>query len=316
MDAYEVEYKVTGSSWDGTVRAYWDYRGVSGQTEKYWDYSAFPYRFHAVAPCPPKPATGFEFSEQTLTIPAPYFGQSCVNGTVTPQDVEPYLVAQVGRASDGKDTDHFTGKEINNSSAARNRDVALPFHHLNCMVRFGLYATGEWITSQKFYIQDLSIKVSSNDFVTRAAGYTASGAWHIESGNAGFYGLSRQNAGYTLLRFDGGKDVPGNDVGSHQGKSSAYWLQCQGGLAQIPQQEVQMLLSMKLMNEDGSLYKEYTDVPIKLEDSPSINHSWLSGYLHTYYLILTFNEKLEFSFTCTLSPWEDVSGSLETDLEK
>lgn len=316
MNGFVVDYKLIGSDWDGNVRAQWNYVGVNGQSERYWDYSAYPYRFHAVAPCPPLPATGFEFSEQQLTIPAPYLAQTCKNGSVSPTDVEPYLVAQVARAQDGKDSDVFAGKEINNATTARNREVALPFHHLNCMVRFGVYALGEWITAQHIYIEGLKVDVVSNDFVTRAAGYSASGAWHIEAGNAGFYGLSKSPSALTLLQFDGGSSVEGNDLNQHQGKSSAYFLQCQGGLAQIPQQEVQMTVSFRLMNGDGSLYRQYSNVPVKLEDSPSTNHSWISGYMHTYYLILEFKEKLELSFTCTLAQWEDVSGSLSTDLEK
>lgn len=315
MDAFVVEYKLIGNDWDGTTRALWNYKGVNGQSEKYWDYSAFPYRFHAVAPCPQLPATGFEFSEHQLTIPAPYFGQTCKDGTVSPQGAEPYLVAQVARGTDGKDLDVFTGKNINNSSTARNREVALPFHHLNSMIRFGVYCKGAWATANPLYIQGLKIDVVSKDFVTRAAGYSADGTWHIEAGNAGFYGLNKALDNLTLLQFDGGKEVKDNDLSQHQGKTSAFWLQCPGGLAQIPQQEVQMNVSLKLMKMDGTQYKEFTDVPIRLEDSPGTNLSWISGYMHTYYLILELNDKLEISFTCTLAPWEDVTGSLNTDLE-
>ena len=50
MDRYYVEYKTTGSAWEGTNRPYWDYTSVPGQYEKFWDYSHFPYRFHAIAP--------------------------------------------------------------------------------------------------------------------------------------------------------------------------------------------------------------------------------------------------------------------------
>ena len=338
MNAYNVEYKTTGTAWDGNVRPYWDYTTVSGQYVKYWDYSAFPYRFHAVAPYPTNPAH-LTMSDTQLTINAPYRMQTSHNGMVLPTDAEPYVVAQVQRNSDGRDydliaTNHPT--EINTNSQTRNRYVELPFHHLNSKVRFGIYSTSPWTTDNPLYIEGLTISVYSPDFVTDATGYTATGtsspsaatvlgspasenSWYIGTGNSGFTGLHKVALSTThteLLRFDGGKEVTGSDLSLHQGRASAYWLQCQQGLMQIPQEHVQLCVSFKLRKMDDTPYKEFNDIPIQMEDGTR-QYDWLSGYIHTYYLIIgDIDEQLELTFTATLTPWEDVAGSLTTDLEQ
>ena len=71
MDRYTVEYFTTGTAWDGTSRPYWDYTKVSGQIQRYWDYSLFPYRFHAIAPCPPN-KSDFTLSSTEVKIPDVY----------------------------------------------------------------------------------------------------------------------------------------------------------------------------------------------------------------------------------------------------
>ena len=328
MDKYKVEYKTSGTAWDGNVRPYWDYTGVPGQHERFWDYSNYPYRFNVIAPCPSAPAS-FVLNDKQLSIPARFEMQSCENGMVTPADAEPYMVAQVQRETTGKDYDlmstkqEHAEKEINSSSSTLNRYVALPFHHLNSKIRFGVYGINPWLTSNPVYIQDLTINVSSVNFVTQANGYNAVGdegeySWYRGAYNSGFTGISSSTGtGFQLFKFTGGASVDGNDMSHHQGISSAYWLQCQKGIMQIPQENVTMTVSFKLLYcSDHKLYKEYKDVPIKLEDD-SHKFNWKSGYIYTYYLIVGgVRENLEISFTATLAPWEDISGSLSTDLEQ
>lgn len=336
MDAYNVEYKTTGTAWDGNIRPYWDYTKVNGQYEKYWDYSAFPYRFHAVAPYPTNSAD-IMMSDTKLTINAPYKMQTSLNGMVTPADreAEPYLAAQLQRNNDGRDYDLIATnhpKEINTSSQTRNRYVELPFHHLNSKVRFGIYCTSPWTTANPLYIEGLTVSVYSPDFVTQANGYSVDGTtapvlgsfpsenpWYIGTDNSGFTGLTKVALPTThteLLRFDGGKEVSDNDLSLHQGRASAFWLQCKQGIMQIPQENVTLCVSFKLHRMDGTLYKEFNDIPIQMEDGTR-QYDWLSGYIHTYYLIIGgIEEKLEITFTATLTPWEDVSGTLSTDLEQ
>lgn len=336
MQDYRVDYRVDG--WNNN--SLWEYAGVQGfheqQYTKFWDYANFPYRFHAIAPCPAN-LEGYTLGDASLKINAPYYYQTCVDGLVSTRDAaqqltdapaEPHLVAQVQRNKNGTDRDIFNGRDINTASTTRNRDVWMPFHHVNAKIRFGIYSTFEWTTYNRLYIEDLTIRVTSHDFVTTAQGYQAD--CNIPEGNYswrnhdGFYGTTKIDAptDFTtpLFTFSGGESVEGNDLRDHQGQSSAYMFLCPDGFMQIPQKEVKMSVSFKLKDEDGDLFKEYTDVPIEVhlpDGSIEPLHTWQSGYLHTYYLVLGgLPDKLQIFFTATLSEWEDVTGQLETDLEK
>ena len=329
MHNYHVEYKTSGTAWDGTIRPYWDYTKVAGQHERYWDLSAFPYRFHAIAPCPANP-NSYKLDDRQVNIPTPYKMQTSINGMVTPRnsEAEPHLLAQVQRNTTGKDYDLLSlkdDKEFNTASTTKTRYVSLPFHHLNSKIRFGIYSTFPWTTSNKLYIKDLTIKATSSNFVTQAEGYNATAAtpdntWYIGTGNSGFTSLTKATAPTTeLLHFDGGPEIQDNDLREHQGRSSAYWLQCPDGIMQIPQENVQMSISFSLYTDDNQPFKTFTDVPIRLRtdgtDQPLF--TWKSGYIYTYYLILEgVDDKLEITFTATLTPWEDITGSLTTDLEQ
>lgn len=340
MTNYNVEYKTTGTAWDGNVRPYWDYTQVSGQYEKYWDYSAFPYRFHAIAPCPDN-AAGYILGDKQLKINAPYYYQTCHNGLVQTRQVngdptdapaEPHILAQVQRNQDGTDQDLLARDpekvDLNNDGAhTLNREVWMPFHHLNSKIRFAVYSLNPWVTANYLYIQDLSINVTSTQFVTAANTYVAilsstTDNWRPDTDNAGFTSLTRLNPAQhvaPLFRFDGGKEVPGNDLRECQTQKTAFWLQCTDGMMQLPQKDVQMAVTFKLMNEDGSLYKQFTDIPVAIEHPDGTFqplHTWQPGYIYTYYLIIGGTEGLEIQFTCTLTPWEDVTGSLSTDLEQ
>lgn len=342
MNRYKVDYKETRDDWNGIVVSNWNYVNVNNpvtstlQSEKYWDYASFPYRFHAVAPYPSDPQK-VSLGDKTLTINAPYYMQSVTDGAISPVDAvaEPYLVAQVQRDEEGHDYDMFVGgsdNEINKNGSTLNRSVELPFHHINSKVRFAVYCTSPWATANPLYIEGLKVDAySSAGFVTEAEGYTATESentsWYIGTGTSGFTGLTKDPAApathTTLLTFTGGKDVPDDDLSKHQSRSSAYWLQCPGGIKQIPQKGVQLYVSFNLYKvDDDSKYKTFTNIPVKLElandpEHPQVEFNWISGCIHTYYLIISgIEDKLEITFTATLTPWVDVTGSLSTDLEQ
>lgn len=326
MNKYKVDHNTTGSDWDGKTEDYWDYIGVNDQKEKYWDYSNFPYRFNAIAPCPSE--SDIVLSDNELKITKGYSYQTCTDGTLSPTDAiaEPYMVAQVQRETTGKDYDIFVGgtdNEINSSSQTLNRYVALPFHHLNSKIRFGVYAKNLWATENDTYIQDLSVNVSSENFVTAATGYaiTNTGSWYDKtSENSKFTSVTKLTSTDlkpALLTFTGGETVDGNNLKLHQGQSTAYMLKCPDGIMQLPQKDVKMSVSLDLMQPGTTptLVKKFTNVSIKLEDGTDV-FTWQSGFIYTYYLILDFEKNLEIQFTATLTPWEDISGSLSTDLEQ
>ena len=327
MDRYTVEYKTSGTAWDGNVRPYWDYTQVSGQIQRYWDFSNFPYRFHAVAPCPAD-KSAVKLTDKEVRLDKGYSYQTVTDGAISPTnaDAEPYLLAQVNRSQDGTDTDLLAQDEehrqINTGSLSLNREVQMPFHHLNSKVRFAVYCLSPWVTANYLYVQDLTVTVSSADFVTSASGFettcTESSSWRPDVSPFGFTGLTKAASSSTLLSYSGmsnGTPLQDNDLRENQTQKTANFLQCKDGIMQIPQNGVKMTVSLKLLKADKSDYKTLTDVPIKLDDTDVFN--WEPGYIYTYYLVIGgIPDKLEIEFTCTLTPWDDISGSLSTDLEQ
>lgn len=328
MDRYTVEYKTTGTAWDGNVRPYWDYTQVSGQIQRYWDFSNFPYRFHAVAPCPDN-KSAVTLTDTEVKLDKGYSCQTVTDGVVSPSNAvaEPYMLAQVHRAADGADTDILAQddehRNINTSSTSLNREVKMPFHHLNSKVRFAVYCLSPWVTANYLYVKDLTVKVSSSDFITSASGFnstcTESSSWRPDVSPFGFTGLTKAASSSTLLSYSGmsnGTPLQDNDLRENQTQKTANFLQCKDGIMQIPQDGVKMTVSLKLLKADQTDYKTLADIPIKLDDNTYV-FNWESGYIYTYYLIIGgIPDKLEIEFTCTLTPWDDISGSLSTDLEQ
>ena len=328
MDRYTVEYKTSGTAWDGNVRPYWDYTQVSGQIQRYWDFSNFPYRFHAVAPCPDN-KSAVTLTDKEVKLDKGYSYQTVTDGVVSPSnaDAEPYMLAQVHRAADGVDTDILAQddqhRNINTSSTSLNREVKMPFHHLNSKVRFAVYCLSPWVTANYLYVKDLTVNVTSSDFVTSASGFeatcTESSSWRPDVSPFGFTGLTKAASSSTLLSYSGmsnGTPLQDNDLRENQTQKTANFLQCKDGIMQIPQDGVKMIISLKLLKADKTDYMILADIPIKLDDNTDV-FNWEPGYIYTYYLVIGgILDKLEIEFTCTLTPWEDISGSLSTDLEQ
>ena len=328
MDRYTVEYKTSGTAWDGNVRPYWDYTQVSGQIQRYWDFSNFPYRFHAVAPCPAD-KSAVKLTDKEVRLDKGYSYQTVTDGVVSPSnaDAEPYMLAQVHRAADGVDTDILAQddqhRNINTSSTSLNREVKMPFHHLNSKVRFAVYCLSPWVTANYLYVKDLTVNVTSSDFVTSASGFeatcTESSSWRPDVSPFGFTGLTKAASSSTLLSYSGmsnGTPLQDNDLRENQTQKTANFLQCKDGIMQIPQDGVKMTVSLKLLKANHNDYKILADIPIKLDDNTDV-FNWKPGYIYTYYLVIGgIPDKLEIEFTCTLTPWEDISGSLSTDLEQ
>lgn len=331
MNNYQVDYQLLQNDWNGTTTPVWDYTKVPGQIECFWDYSKFPYRFHAVAPyCT---ADEVSLSESNISINSNYHYQTVTNGLIqtrlgdgspTEESTERHLVAQLERSADGIDRDLLAKSSgntiLNNSSTTLHRQVWLPFHHLNSKIRFGVYLLPPWESSYHPFIRNLTISVSSDDFTTQASGYQ--GSCNSTTGWEGDF-TGRVLKGSTeltpLLSFDGGAEVEGNDLRLTNSKANAFFLQCRDGIVQIPQENVKMTVSFKMVNEVGTVYRDFKDVPLEYEVNGTAvsSHNWEPGYIYTYYLVIRFvEERPELSFTCSLTPWTDVSGNLSTDLEQ
>lgn len=215
MYRYEALYstdeanKYHGSKWNTVGEKGDDPKSLyQTQYERYWDLSAFPYRFHAITPCPKQATvnaliTGFELSDKELIIPGTYTdgsdqkyityqSQSVTDGVVSPSYVEdPYMIAQVERDDDGTDWDLLqpqfdangnvtaTKTQITSASNTLSRQVPLRFHHINSKVRFGIYTTVTNFPAEALNIQNVKITAKNattqwQQFITKAAHYSAS----------------------------------------------------------------------------------------------------------------------------------------------
>lgn len=199
MDCYEALYNI-GSLYNGSK---WNTVGTAGsdpattlyqtQYERYWDLSAFPYRFHAITPCPKQASvnaliTDFELSDTKLTIPGTYTdggstkyilyqSQTAKDGVADPEYIpDPYMIAQVERIYDAQNNTYrdwdllqpkFTANgdidsrktEIGSGSATRQ--VPLRFHHINSKVRFGIYTTVTNFPAEALTISNVTITAKS-----------------------------------------------------------------------------------------------------------------------------------------------------------
>ena len=215
MDCYEALYNIgplyNGSKWNTVGNKDDDDPSSLYQTqyERYWDLSAFPYRFHAITPCPKQATvnaliTDFELSDKKLIIPGnyqdpegtykyiSYQSQSVTDGVVSPSYVEdPYMIAQVERDADGTDWDLLqpqfdangnvtaTKTQITSASNTLTRQVPLRFHHINSKVRFGIYTTVTNFPAEALNIKNVKITAKNattqwQQFITKAAHYSAS----------------------------------------------------------------------------------------------------------------------------------------------
>lgn len=215
MDCYEALYNIgplyNGSKWNTVGNKDDDDPSSLYQTqyERYWDLSAFPYRFHAITPCPKQTSanaliTGFKLSDKELIIPGnyqdpegtykyiSYQSQSVTDGVVSPSYVaDPYMIAQVERDSVGRDWDLLqpqfdangnvtaTKTQITSASNTLSRQVPLRFHHINSKVRFGIYTTVTNFPAEALNIKNVKITAKNattqwQQFITKAAHYSAS----------------------------------------------------------------------------------------------------------------------------------------------
>lgn len=343
MPQYEVNYEQYESWYGETVS--WNYISAESghqfyqeQFQKYWDFSAYPYRFNAISPAPLTSSNtlpvGFKLNDKAFTMPTPFQYQTSKDGVTTPsaEIAEPCMVAQVERRADGRDydllarnSDGTSPLEINNSNGySRVRTVALPFHHLNCKVRFGIYCpvVGE---GDNHEISDVKIKVRSNNFITSAK-YESENKPTLTDGT--FTEPVKSNEEVILLELTPSAELHGNDMCFADSRDNAYFFECPLGLMQIPQEGVQISISFlirgRFADESSGVYigefTQFTDVPVVLQDTREDTFNWEKNHYYTYFIQLGEFRTTDpiypiIIFTCTEEPWDEVTGSFNASLE-
>lgn len=343
MDKYEVKYQ--SDPWNNLSK--WDYVGSTKdgyyktQIERYWDATAFPYRFYAISPCPSSAdIADFTLSDTRLTIPTSvtFAYQTCNNGVLT-AGAEPYMPAQV-ECTDGsntKDIDLLNGNAFiskdrtqNGATTLYDRYVALPFHHFTSKVRFAIYNNYEKKTPSDFYLYNIKVNVISGDFITEGKGYTADLA-NEDMLHGTFTATTKATAENekTLLQTD---DTKKGNLNVAVDKEHAYYCENKDGMIQIPQQDVRMTIAFDVYgldyeddftSADGTVVYDkasktihYTNIVIKDNKTNTDSFTWESNNIYTYIIKISEFYPLSIDFSAELLPWTDIYGNIETNLEQ
>jgi hypothetical protein len=343
MNNYQVKYSADG--WTNQSR--WEYVGTQtqgyykDQIQRYWDVAAFPYEFYGVSPCPaPAVIESFTLTDTEFAMPTTveYAYQTCNNGLVS-EAVEPYYVAQVRceDVSNANDKDVLNNASvIEKNASALSRYVAMPFHHLTSKVCFLLYNNYKKQLPETLYLNNMQIKVVSDDFVVAGRGYHAqlNNSTDMLHGSFKEVTTATSEAQKLLVQTDGSKQC---DLKQAVDLVHAYNCECPNGLLQIPQQNVKLTMSFEI---HGVEYKEnftnttvggggsitydkatktvyYNNVPLLLGDGNNSSLiTWAPNTINTYVIKINEFYPLTVDFSAELTPWADVEGSINTNLEQ
>ena len=309
MDGYQVEYDGSGIPYK------WDYTGVEGQIQRYWDLSAYPYEFRAVAPYH---ATGVSLTPDGVTINVPFRAQSLINDAynyANEQDVQPGVVAHVNRVKSGSeyiDTDIIKNLEINTAAEANaTREVHLPFHHLNSKIGFRVFIDNPmplW-NDYSISIQSIEIKAVKTGFITESDTYSATNAQGLATGT--FSNNTTVNE-FTLLKH--GLYMDGTETHwnfhYHLSQATAFDL-TEDYLQQIPQSGVKLYVTVHLhthhveAEDEEFTFDRYLSLDKTNLDGDQF--TWEPDKRYIYYLHIPNLHGHEIViYTCEVLPWDEV----------
>ena len=172
------------------------------------------------------------------------------------------------------------------------------------------------------------MKAVSADFITEGKGYTADLA-NSDMLNGTFTETVKaaNDAERILLQTD---DTKKGNLNTAVDRAHAYYCECPDGMLQIPQTGVRMTISFDVYgldyksdftSPDGQITYDkasktihYTDVPVK--DDAIVSFDWESNNIYTYIMKISEFYPLTIDCTAELTPWTNVYGSLETNLEQ
>ena len=356
MDCYEASYDKTpyhGSKWNtvGEAGAAPDYF-YQTQYERYWDLSAFPYRFHAITPCPKTSVntliTDFELSDKELTIPAitatKYESQTADDGVVTPATVtDPYMISQVERDANGVDWDLLqpqfeadgtlkaTRTKISETTANFTRAVPLRFHHINSKVRFAIYTTVQNFPAEALRISNVKISAKNpstlqGKFITNAWGFNSQIDGNQFTETPLLFGDNFFDKGaYLSMDLEPEQILINNesktyDIKLANERSKAYFFDLPNTGADAMADGTPGGL-LQIPQKGVELYVEFDinneHYSFQLEVNGKKTFDWRASCRYTYYIVVKHLQPFEIAFTATIEPWVTVTSSnIDTDLEQ
>lgn len=358
MYRYEALYNI-GSLYNGSK---WNTVGTAGsdpattlyqtQYERYWDLSAFPYRFHAITPCPKTSVnaliTDFELSDKELKIPAitatKYESQTADDGVVTPATVtDPYMIAQVERDANGVDWDLLqpqfeadgtlkaTRTKISETTANFTRAVPLRFHHINSKVRFAIYTTVQHFPAEALTISNVKISAKNpstlqGKFITYAWGFNSQIEGDPFTETSLLFGdnffdkgaYSKTDAEIERLLIN--NESKTYDIKLTNDRSKAYFFDLPNTGADAMADGTPGGL-LQIPQKGVELFVEFDinneHYSFQLEVNGKKTFDWRASCRYTYYIVVKHLVPFEIAFTATIEPWVTVTSSnIDTDLEQ
>ena len=357
MNRYEASYDKTpyqGSKWNtvGEAGVAPDYF-YQTQYERYWDLSAFPYRFHAITPCP-KTAdnsniiTDFELSDKELKIPAitatKYESQTADDGVVIPATVtDPYMISQVERDANGVDWDLLqpqfeadgtlkaTRTKISETTANFTRAVPLRFHHINSKVRFAIYTTVQYFPAEALRISNVKISAKNpstlqGKFITNAWGFNSQIDGNQFTETPLLFGDNFFDKGaYLSMDLEPEQILINNesktyDIKLANERSKAYFFHLPNTGADAMADGTPGGL-LQIPQKGVELFVEFDinneHYSFQLEVNGNTQFDWRASCRYTYYIVVKHLVPFEIAFTATIEPWVTVTSSnIDTDLEQ
>ena len=357
MDRYEALYNI-GSLYNGSK---WNTVGNKGadpkslyktQYERYWDLSAFPYRFHAITPCPKTSVntliTDFELSDKELKIPAitatKYESQTADDGAVTPATVtDPYMIAQVERDANGVDWDLLqpqfeadgtlkaTRTKISETTANFTRAVPLRFHHINSKVRFAIYTTVQNFPAEALRISNVKISAKNpstlqGKFITNAWGFNSQIDGNQFTETPLLFGDNFFDKGaYLSMDLEPEQILINNESKTYDIKLAnerikAYFFDLPNTGADAMADGTPGGL-LQIPQKGVKLFVEFDinneHYSFQLEVNGKKTFDWRASCRYTYYIVVKHLVPFEIAFTATIEPWVTVTSSnIDTDLEQ
>lgn len=323
MDGYQVAYSATTSKWD--------YVGIGSQIQRYWDLSAFPYEFRAVAPH----FAGATLAADKITLDVsshPFKAQTLINDVYNATDAEsePCVVAHVNRKkvdNNHVDQDAIANEEINDvSKTVATREVRMPFHHLISKVGFRIYIDDPQPTVKDYVIKLNSITISAvkTGFISESKTYTATASQGLGTGT---FASSITSDEFVLLQHglyqvpDDNDNLVDLNLRDYLSREHTFDL-CPNFLQQIPQEDlkIHVQLQMLIVSTTGGTLLD----TINYDRLLSFNRTITTGDLFTWepekrYIYTLRIPNLQahdiYIETCEVLPWDAAVESSDIPIE-
>ena len=175
-------------------------------------------------------------------------------------------------------------------------------------MRFGLYTSVPQLPDDTWKIKSVTVKAknSSGNLITQANGYDVTYTPNdVNLLKGSFISTYVSQGEVTLISTD--KETNLNQCT----KQTPFYLQCEGGMRQIPQSDIKMEVTL-VWSRAGV---DETITKVLTPPDGATTFTWEPNLFYTYYIVITETENIEIVLTASVTEWStitiDINGSLE-----